>query len=116
MKLDKKRLMQNAGLLNEDAKPMYSQMVGSFGANLVGERISVSNGESLHGGSFSGDYLVIGYGTVVKDASKPNLTKDDAERGNEIIFIIDADGSGQKIHDMLFHPSDLRNGKVTITQ
>lgn len=115
MKIDKKRLMQNAGLLNEDTQQIYSQMVGSFGANLVGKRISVSNGESLHGGSFSGDYLVIGYGSVVKDASKPNLTKSDAERGPEIIFIMDADGSGQQIHDMFFHPSDLRNGKVTIT-
>lgn len=102
--------------VNEDTQPMYAQMVGSFGANFVGKRISVSNGESLHGGSFSGDYLVIGYGSIVKDASKPNLTKSDAERGPEILFIVSAGSRVQKIHSMLFHPKDIDNGKITITQ
>lgn len=99
-------------LLNEDAEPMYSQIVGSFGANLVGKRISVSNGESLHGGSFSGDYLVIGYGSFVDNPTKDSFTQSDANQ--EILLIKDVDGSGQQIHDMLFHAKDIDNGKVTV--
>ncbi len=104
MKLTKKRLMENAGLLQEKAPSQYAIMVGSHAARLVGFEVSISSGKAMDGGTVSGDFLVVGYGSIVQ-----NTTGDftyDTRPSNGIIFVQQAwTGGSGKVQGVLYHPS-----------
>ena len=113
--------MEIAGLLNENQDSVfeykelnpYSQMVGSWAANYVGFKVSISNGDLVDGGSVSGDYLVVGYGRLITDttgdfnaSSKPSV---------EVLIVQDADGAGTRIQSVYGSISDLKS-KIKVIQ
>lgn len=99
MKTTKKRLMELAGLAEEKALSQYAIMVGSHAARLVGYEVTISSGKTMDGGSINGDFLVVGYGRIIQNASGD--FDYDTRPANSIIFV---QGGGGKVQGVIYHP------------
>ena len=103
MKLTKKRLMENAGLVQEKAPSEYAIIVGSYPARLMGYEVTITNGKTMDGRSISGDFLVVGYGSIIQNASGD--FNHDTRPQNMLLFVQQSwTGGTGKAQGVIYHP------------